>query len=178
MTCSAMTFLAIRRNFGAASSTKNSPCLLLTYSLSLAISIDPHNVPPKRSRQTSSPVLALMQSAIPVALARNRYPLWITAEPTRNLFSVVLPPPPPAPVFEVPAQTFVEPEVVLPVRLVGVLRIEGSWRASLADEFDLFIAEAGDLLPNGVEVIEVGSDYADVMFDGERTRLSLEGSNR
>ena len=77
---------------------------------------------------------------------------------------------------EVAGEVFVGPEVLLPVRLVGVLRIEGRWHASLTDERDLFVAEAGDRLPNGVEIIEVGADYADVMFDGERTRLSLEGN--
>ena len=94
----------------------------------------------------------------------------------RNLFAVVLPPPPPE-VVEDPAELLVEPEVALPVRLLGVLRFEGRRHASFTDDRDLFVAQAGDRLPNGVEIIEVGADYVDVMFDGERTRLSLEGSN-
>ena len=101
--------------------------------------------------------------------------LPVSTEPVRNLFAIVLPPPPPVEIVEEPDE-FVEPEPLMPVRLLGVLRIEGRWHASFADETDLFVAEAGDSLPNGVEVVEVGADYAEVIFDGERTRLILEGS--
>ncbi len=122
------------------------------------------------------PALPVAPEFLVVHLERLELPT-VTAEPTRNLFAVVLPPPPPASVVEVPDELLVEPEVALPVRLLGVLRIEGRWHASLTDDRDLFVAETGDRLPNGVEIIEVGADYADVMFDGERTRLSLEGRN-
>ncbi len=124
------------------------------------------------------PALPVSPESLMVHLERLELPT-VTAEPTRNLLAVVLPPrppPPPPQVVEVPLELFVEPEVVLPVRLVGVLRIEGRWHASLTDDRDFFVVEAGDALPNGVEIIEVGADYADVMFDGERTRLSLEGN--
>ena len=122
------------------------------------------------------PALPVSPESLVVHLERLELPT-VAAEPTRNLFAVVLPPRPPPEVVEVAEELFVEPEVLLPVRLVGVLRIEGRWHASLTDERDLFVAEAGDRLPNGVEIIEVGADYADVMFDGERTRLSLEGND-
>lgn len=121
------------------------------------------------------PALPVSPESLVVHLERLELPT-VTAAPTRNLFAVVLPPPP-AEVVEVPEELLLEPEAVLPVRLLGVLRIEGRWHVSFTDDRDLFVAEAGDRLPNGVEIIEVGADYADVMFDGERTRLSLEGSN-
>lgn len=122
------------------------------------------------------PALPVSPESLVVHLERLEVPVS-TAAPTRNLFAVVLPPPPPPAVVEDPEELFVEPEAALPVRLLGVLRIEGRWHASFTDDRDLFVAEAGDRLPNGVEIIEVGADYADVMFDGERTRLTLEGSN-
>lgn len=121
------------------------------------------------------PALPVSPESLVVHLERLELPT-VAAEPTRNLFAVVLPPRPPPEVVEAPEELFVEPEVVLPVRLVGVLLIEGRWHASLTDERDLFVAEAGDRLPSGVEIIEVGADYVDLMFDGERTRLSLEGN--
>ena len=123
------------------------------------------------------PALPVSPESLMVHLERLELPT-VTAEPTRNLLAVVLPPrpPPPPQVVEVPLELFVEPEVVLPVRLVGVSFFEGRWHASLRDDRDLFVVEAGDALSNGVEIVEVGADYADVMFDGERTRLSLEGN--
>ena len=120
------------------------------------------------------PALPVSPESLAVHLERLELPT-VTAEPTRNLFAVVLPPP--AEVVEGPEELLVEPEVALPVRLLGVLRFEGRRHASFTDDRNLFVAQAGDRLPNGVEIIEVGADYVDVMFDGERTRLSLEGSN-
>jgi hypothetical protein len=99
----------------------------------------------------------------------------VIAAPRRNLFSIVLPPAP-APVIAEGPEVFVAPEPILPVRLLGVLRIEGRWHASVTDEDRVFIVEAGDSLPNGVEIIEVGADYAEVTFGNERTRLTLEGT--
>jgi hypothetical protein len=99
----------------------------------------------------------------------------VTSEPRRNLFSIVLPPAP-APVGVDEPEALVAPEPILPVRLLGVVRIEGRWHASLTDEVRVFVVEAGDSLPNGVEIIEVGADYAEVTFGSERTRLTLEGT--
>lgn len=99
----------------------------------------------------------------------------VFAAPRRNLFSIVLPPAP-APLIAEEPEVFVAPEPILPVRLLGVLRIEGRWHASVTDEDRVFIVEAGDSLPNGVEIIEVGADYAEVTFGDERTRLTLEGT--
>lgn len=126
-------------------------------------------------RLASLPPLPVDPEALVLYLDRLDQPVD-TAEPQRNLFSVVLPPaPPPA---EEESVEIVEPEPVLPVTLLGVMMIEGRWHASLSDGADLFVAESGDNLPNGVEVLEVGADYADVMFDDKRTRLRLEGNER
>lgn len=100
-------------------------------------------------------------------------------EPGRNLFSVVLPPAPEPTVFEQGAvEAFVEPEPQLPVRLIGVLLVDGRWRASLTDELQVFVVAAGDELPNGVEVVDVGKDYVEVSFADQTTVLRLEGNTR
>ena len=97
----------------------------------------------------------------------------LIVDPTRNLFAIVEPPPPPL-VFEPPPE-MVDPELLLPVRLLGTMRVDGRWHASLIDGDDLFVATTGDSLPNGVQVVEVGADYAELRFDDELTRLILEG---
>jgi len=127
------------------------------------------------ARLESFPPLTVDPDALVLHLAWLDRPT-VTTDPQRNLFSVVLPPAPPPNVGEEP-EVFVEPEPLLPVQLLGVARVEGRWHASLLTDSDgLFVAEAGDSLPNGVEVIEVGADYVDVMYADERTRLSLEGN--
>jgi hypothetical protein len=96
--------------------------------------------------------------------------------PRRNLFAIVEPYRPPV---ESAPPELVEPaalEPMLPVQLRGVVRIEGRLHASLSDGVALFVVEAGDRLPNGVEILEVGIDYVEVLFRDERTRLSLEGN--
>jgi hypothetical protein len=98
--------------------------------------------------------------------------------PRRDPFAVVLPPPPPAPEVVEQPDVFIAPEPVLPVRLVGVVRIDGRFRASLYDDNDdrLFVVAAGDTIANGVEIIDVGADYAEVSFRDNRTVLRLEGT--
>jgi len=97
-------------------------------------------------------------------------------DPRRNLFSVVLPPSP-DPIFAEDApEDYVAPEPVLPVRLLGILLVEGRRRASLTDEDRVYVVEAGDRLPNGVEIAEVGTDFVAVIFENERTVLTLEGT--
>jgi hypothetical protein len=104
----------------------------------------------------------------------------VSSAPQRNLFSVALPPAPaPAPASVTPAdqpEVVVDPTPVLPVRLLGVLVIEGRWHASFADDMRVFVVEAGDTLPNGVEIIDVGKDYAEVSYNDQRTVLRLEGT--
>lgn len=99
----------------------------------------------------------------------------VATEPQRNPFSVVLPPAPTSSSQPEP-QEMLEPEPSLPVELLGVMRAEGRWHASLTDGVDLFVVEAGDNLPIGIEILDVGPDYVDVLFDGERTRLTLKGT--
>jgi hypothetical protein len=97
--------------------------------------------------------------------------------PSRNLFSVVTAPvTAPPPIAFAGAAEMPVPEASFPVRLVGVLKIDGRWHASLTDDVEVFVAAAGDRLSNGVQVIEVGADYVDVEFGDRRTRLTLEGS--
>jgi len=120
------------------------------------------------------PALPVDPASLVVNLDKLDTPL-IASEPRRNLFSVVLPPAPEPLALEQP-EDLEPPPPTLPVRLLGVLRIEGRWHASLTDEFDVFIVEAGDSLPNGVRIVEVGADYTEVVFGSERTRLTLEGS--
>ena len=97
-------------------------------------------------------------------------------EPGRNLFSIVLPPAPEPEVVEAQPEIFVEPEPQLPVRLVGVLMVDGRWHASLTDELQVFVVEAGERLPNGIEVVEVGEDFAELSFREQTTVLRLEGN--
>ena len=99
----------------------------------------------------------------------------VAAESQRDLFSVVLPPAPTSSA-QPELQESLEPEPPLPVQLLGVMSVEGRWHASLRDGVDLFVVEAGDSLPSGVEILEVGTDYVDVLIDGERSRLTLKGT--
>lgn len=97
-------------------------------------------------------------------------------EPGRNLFSVVLPPAPEPAVPEQQPETLAEPEPQLPVRLIGLVMVEGRWHASLTDELQVFIVEPGDELDNGVTVVDVGEDYAELSFRDQTTVLRLEGT--
>ena len=97
--------------------------------------------------------------------------------PSRNLFSIATPPPPATPLATEPAlEELPGLEPAFPVRLVGLLEFEGRRHASFSDGIDLFIATAGERLPNGVEIVELGADYAEVVFGETRTRLTLEGT--
>jgi hypothetical protein len=120
------------------------------------------------------PQLPVDPQALVVDLERLDTPV-ATSQPRRNLFSVVLPRAPAPQVTERPRPAR-PPEPVLPVRLLGVLRIEGRWHASLSDEQHIFIVEAGDSLPNGVQIVSVGKDFAEVTYRDRATRLNLEGT--
>ena len=124
------------------------------------------------ARLTALPPLPVDAEALVLRLDKLERTRLI-ADPTRNLFAIVEPPPPPL-VFE-PQAEMVDPEPFLPVRLLGTMRVDGRWHASLADGDDLFVATTGDSLPNGVQVVEVGADYAEVRFGDDITRLILEG---
>jgi hypothetical protein len=106
------------------------------------------------------PQLPVDPQALVVDLERLDTPVT-TSPPSRNLFSIVLPR---------------APEPVLPVRLLGVLRIEGRWHASLSDEQHVFVVKAGDNLPNGVQIVSVGKDFVEVTYRDRTTRLNLEGT--
>lgn len=98
----------------------------------------------------------------------------------RNLFAFAgalarpqRPRPEPAEVAEA-----VPPEPALPVRLVGIILLDGRRYASLADGDRIFVAAAGSGLDNGVQVLDVGTDFAEVMHAGRQTRLRLEEPGR
>ena len=95
--------------------------------------------------------------------------------PTRNLFSIATPPPPPVTEEPEPEPDELELEQFFPVELLGTIQVEGRWHASFSDGIDVFIGTTGERLTNGVEIVEVGSDYAEVAFGDTRTRLTLEG---
>jgi len=128
-------------------------------------------------------ILAQLQAlpALPVDPASLRIelpPLDAPPEiiaPSRNLFSVVRPAAPTPTVLEEPVEVAPR-QPVMPVRLLGIVLIEGRWHASLTDDVALFVAEAGDRLPNGVQVVEVGADYVELELGDLRARLTLEGS--
>ena len=120
------------------------------------------------------PELPVDPASLVIDLDKLDTPVVIAAT-RRNLFSIVRPPAPVPMIVEEP-EVFVAPEPILPVRLIGVVLIEGRWHASVTDEDRVFVVEAGDSLPNGVEIIEVGADYVEVTFGNERTRLTLEGT--
>jgi len=126
------------------------------------------------ARLAALPPLPVDADSLTIDLQRLDLPPEVV-EPSRNLFSIPPPPaPPPAMIDEPLEMTTPEPDV--PVRLLGVLLVEGRWHASLTDDVELFVVQAGDRLPNGVHVIEVGADYAELEFNDRRTRLTLEGS--
>ena len=120
------------------------------------------------------PELPVDPASLVIDLGKLDTPV-VLAAPRRNLFSIVLPPAP-APLIVEEPEVFVALEPILPVRLLGVVRIAGRWHASVTDEDRVFIVEGGDSLPNGVQIIEVGPDYAEVTFGNERIRLTLEGT--
>ena len=127
------------------------------------------------ARLASLPPIPVAPEALIVHLERLEYQPP-DSTPRRNLFAIVEPYRPPV---ETAPPDLVEPEPPepsLPVQLRGVVIIEGRLHASLSDGVALFVVKAGDRLPNGVEILEVGADYVEVLFRDERTRLSLEGS--
>ncbi len=124
-------------------------------------------------RLAALPPLPVDPSALIVHLDRLEQPASSRA-PTRNLFATVEPPPPP-PVARPPV-VVPDPEPVIPVELLGVMRVAGVWHASLIDDDgELFVAAAGDSLSIGVQIVEVGADYAEIAFGDEVARLILEG---
>ncbi|MGD8331974.1 MAG: hypothetical protein PVJ49_21245 [Acidobacteriota bacterium] len=121
------------------------------------------------------PQLPVDPQALVVDLERLDTPVT-TSPPSRNLFSIVLPRAPEPEISEQPQINVAPPEPVLPVRLLGVLRIEGRWHASLSDEQHVFVVKAGDNLPNGVQIVSVGKDFVEVTYRDRTTRLNLEGT--
>ena len=65
------------------------------------------------------------------------------------------------------------PSPVMPHTLVGVVRTDGLFYATLVDETQVHVVIAGDLLPDGYRVTEVGMIHAVLEAGGLRTRLSL-----
>jgi hypothetical protein len=127
------------------------------------------------ARLVALPPIPVTPEALVVHLEKLEYQPP-DSTPRRNLFAIVEPYRPPV---ETAPQDLVELEPLeplLPVQLRGVVIIEGRLHASLSDGVALFVVKAGDRLPNGVEILEVGADYVEVLFRDERTRLSLEGS--
>jgi len=106
------------------------------------------------------PQLPVDPQALVVDLDRLDTPVS-TSTPARNLFSIVLPRAPEPEITEQPQITVAPPEPVLPVRLLGV---------------HVFVVEAGDSLPNGVQIVSVGKDFAEVTYRDRTTRLNLEGT--
>ena len=92
-------------------------------------------------RLAALPPLPVDPSALVLHLDRLEQTTSST-EPTRNLFAIVEPPLPP--LVALPPFVEVDPEPVIPVRLLGIMRLDGAWHASLiSDDDELFVATAG-----------------------------------
>ncbi len=132
------------------------------------------------ARLTVLPPLPVDADLLTVDMARLDTLPTIVA-PSRNLFATVAPPAPP-PVLEQSAQDPVVSEPPFPVRLVGFmfLKEERAWTASVTDTagLQIFIVQAGDRLPNGVEVIDVGDGYVELKLNERRVRLTQEGNRQ
>jgi hypothetical protein len=123
------------------------------------------------ARLAALPPLPVGQDLMTIDMERLETAPLIVA-PSRNLFATIRPVAPPPSVTEQPAE-LVEPEPSLPVRLIGIGKSEGRPVASLLGDTGVFVAHEGDRLPNGILVIDIGDDYAELEFNGRRTRLTL-----
>ncbi len=124
-------------------------------------------------RLAALPPLPVDPTALVLHLDRLEQPTSSSA-PARNLFAIVEPPMPPP--VALPPFVEIDPEPVIPVRLLGIMRLDGAWHASLiSDNDELFVATAGESLSIGVQIVDVGADYAEIAFGDEVARLILEG---
>ena len=62
----------------------------------------------------------------------------------------------------------------IPLRLLGIVRVGAIWYASMTDGTDLHVATAGATLPGGYQVVDVGTNYAEIKLGEQQVRLTLE----
>lgn len=121
------------------------------------------------------PLEMMSRDALQVELERLQRPVAPASEPRRNLFAYRAPAGP-APAVEAAPEP--EPPAVAEpaptVRLVGILRVDGRWQASLTDGTEIFVGSAGSLLPNGHRIVDIGSEHVEVDTGARRVRLVLE----
>jgi len=122
------------------------------------------------------PPLPLGPGAFRVAARRPERPASPPPEPGRNLFAYDTPAPEPA--AGAPPEPEPEPDLVEepppPVRLVGIVTVDGRRQASLTDGTDIFVGGVGTLLPNGYRIVDIGNEHVDVDAGERRIHLVLE----
>ena len=140
-----------------------------------------------QAQLASLPPLPYPPEAYDVRLGDLDVSREVPETPDRNLFDYRRPPIPAAQALPVPGAGLggeegegAEPGQAttsgpaIPLRLLGIVRVGAIWYASMTDGTDLHVATAGATLPGGYQVVDVGTNYAEIKLGEQQVRLTLE----